>query len=342
MSKPESKVKGPVGRPKKSPSIPYSQFRGIIEPNAKDAPKNCAVIWTYSEISHFQKIMKTFKSCDVQFIYLYFLKREVVIKGTTNPYSKSTKQSRLIKLTVDPNDTCLYYTRTPQLFKIAMTEWENPLQDMDESCNKFTITYRGGDHFSVDVSNASIGCSISTPVTVELLNGDELSKYDETISNALSRCTAKIINIKSGNMKSLLGKTTRKNCQKSIFKLQGQICQIDFEFVTDKHQVISFDVHTETAARNLIKAALESKTASKDKFYVINSSNEFCDISFPTIEIHKFLLHLKADMMEIYFAPGCVVARATKALVRPRKDSNEENEGFHSSFIYYVPLESSI
>jgi hypothetical protein len=330
------KAKGPVGRPKKSPSIPYSRYKGIITAGeVVNADRNPVVEWTYTEIANFQKIMKTFKSCDVQFIYLYFLKTEIIIKGVTNPYNKSTKQSRLLKLTVDPSDTLGYYVRTPQRFKIAISEWDNPLQDMDESCNRFTIVYTGGDSFSVEVYNVSSVCKISTPVTLEILDQDELTKYDEYISIAANTYLTKIINIKSVNLKSLLGKSTRRNCQKSTFISQNKICQIDFELVTKKHQLINFDVYTNEEAKRLIKEAADSKNGQKDKFYVINSTNEFCNVVFPNIEIYKFLLHLKSEIMEIYFTPTCVVVRAIKPRVIPKEGSN-----VHSIFTYYVPLDN--
>lgn len=335
MSKLE-KAKGPVGRPKKSPSIPFSRYKGIItQGEVTNIDRNPIIEWNYTEISNFQKIMKTFKSCDVQFIYLYFLRNNIIIKGVTNPYNKTSKQSRLLKFSVDPSDTYSYYARTTQRFKIAISEWETPLQDMDESCNRFTIIYTSGNTFSIEVYNVSAVCKISTPITVEILDQDELAKYDEFISVAINTYLTKIINIKSINLKSLLGKSTRRNCQKSTFTAQNKMCQIDFELVT-KHQIINFDVYTNDEAKKLMRDAANSKTGLKDKFYIINSSSEFCNVVFPNIEIYKFLLHLKSEIMEIYFTNTCAVVRALKPRVIPKDDSND----IHSSFMYYIPLDN--
>lgn len=302
---------GKVGRPKKSPLIPVEKFLGEVNQPAYGG----TVEWTYTETKNFHMIMKTFKSCGVENIHFHFLQNEIIIKGITNQHSKSEKASRLLKLSIDPKKTYRYYIRSPQKFKIPMTEWPVPLDDADEACNEFTIIYRGGDDLMIEIKNVSIVCTICGDIKIDKIEGDELESYDKLVSANIRNHKAKISNIKSENLKKLLGKSARKTCQNADFRIHpgSSLCEIDFQLSNERHQIIKFDINK-----------IDAK--NKNQFHITTTLHDVIySIKFPNIEIHKFLLHIKTDKMEIYFADNCVIARVI-------------NDETNSIFTYYIPV----
>jgi hypothetical protein len=214
-----------------------------------------------------------------------------------------------------------------------MSEWNTSLEDMDESCNEFKIVYRTGEYFNIIIKNASVICDITNNIKIEKVDETDL-RIDDTINSVLENYVAKIINIKSNNLKSFLGKISRKNSQDALFQLKDNICQINFKLASERTQTVVFTIFKENASGDFNKS-------SKEQFYVISKTDSIYNIKFPNIEIHKFLLHMKNDMIEIYFGYDSVVVRVIKPkVVVPDGLSDEDINKLepHSTFTYYIPL----
>lgn len=332
----EAAPKKKVGRPKKSPIIHPTNFKGIGTPsNPIQSTESGVIEWIYTEIKTFNNFMKTLKSCEIETMKLYFLRTKIVIEGVFGHYTKSPKNEKKTKIIIDANDTFSYYVARPMKFTINMSEWNTSLEDMDESCNEFKIVYRNGDSFSVTINNASVICSITNHIKFEKLDQEDLTP-DDTVNAVLENYTAKIINIKSNNLKAFLGKISRKNSQNATFQLRKDNCQIDFILASERTQTVIFKVFNENDAKRT-----KTTAKSKDQFYVISKSDSIYSIKFPNIEIHKFLLHMKNDMIEIYFSNDVVVVQVIKPkVVVSDKLSDEEINALppHSTFTYYIPL----
>lgn len=315
-------TKGKVGRPKKSPLIPPTSFRGIgTKENPVLPEKNGFIEWTYTEVSHFKETIKTYKSSDVEVIYFYFLSHKIVIKGITNQYQK-VGVSRYLREIIKASDTYSYYTRQNYYFKINLTEWSEVLDDMDESCNKFSIVYYGGDKLEVTITNASIGCDITNTINAVITDGDEHSSYDKLIAQSVNTYVAKFNNVKTGDMKGLLGKSSRKNSQNAIFLLKGNVCELIFEVSPDRHQKIEFNI------------TRDGKTKpNKEQFQIISQAEGLHRIQFPCADLHKFLIHMKNQVMELYLTKLSMIAVVSKPRIIP-----SDKPGNHSILTYYVPI----
>jgi hypothetical protein len=326
-----------VGRPKKSPTINPTKFKGIGTETNPVRPTDSGVVeWVYTEIKTFNNFMKTLKSCEIETIKLYFLRDKIIIEGAFGHYAKSPKNERKTKIIIDANDTFSYYILRPIKFTINMSEWNTSLEDMDESCNEFKIVYRNGDYFNITIKNASIVCAITNNIKIEKIDQDDLV-IDNTINNVLKNYVAKMININSNNLKAFLGKISRKNSQDATFQLRKNNCQIDFKLVSEKIQTVIFDVFEEGSVRQPNR----NTSKSKEQFYVISKSENIYNTKFPNIEIHKFLLHMKNDMVEIYFSSDSIVVEVAKPRVVVQDNlTNEEIAALppHSTFTYYIPL----
>lgn len=338
----ETPQKKKVGRPTKIPTIHPTKFKGIGTPANPIKPTKFGVIeWTYTEIKTFNNIMKTLKSCEIETMKLCFAADKIMIEGITNQYVKSTKTERKTKLCIDARDTYSYYVKQPIKFIINMTEWATSLEDMDESCDEFTIVYRSGDDISIEIKNASVVCAITNRIKIEKIETGDIQS-DNTINAALSNYVAKIINIKACNLKTLLGKNSRKTAQESQFQLRDKMCQFDFTLSPGRTQTVTFDVYSEQAATELRN---RSTAKSKEQFYVVSRSEEMYCIKFPCVEIHKFLLHMKNDMIEIYFCNDCVIVQMIKPRIVVTEKMTQEMinaMGPHSTFTYYIPLSNQL
>ncbi len=323
-----------VGRPKKSPVIHPTKFKGIgTETNPIRPTESGVVEWVYTEIKTFNNFMKTLKSCEIETMKLYFMKDKIIIEGVVGHYAKSPNNERKTKIIIDANDTFSYFVTKPIKFTINMTEWNTSLEDMDESCNEFKIVYRNGDYLGVTIKNASVVCAITNSIKIEKIDQDDLTT-DNAVNAVLKNYVAKIINIKSNNLKAFLGKISRKNSQSALFQLKKNSCQITFILLADRVQTVVFDVFNEVRTT-------KNASKSKEQFYVISNSDNIYDIKFPNIEIHKFLLHMKNDMIEIYFSDDAVVVQVIKPKVVVQDNlSDEEINALppHSTFTYYIPL----
>lgn len=311
-------TKGKVGRPRKSPLIPPTSFRGIYS----KAEKGGLMEWTYSEVSHFKDIMKTFIATDVEYVEFSFLPEKIVVRGVTNQYSKMTQFSRYLSVMINPADTYSYYNKEKKeyFFKMPISEWPNVLEDMDESCDKFTIIYVGGDKLEVIISNASFRCEITNNLTVLLEKIEESRIHDNSVMHSIKNNLAKFINVKTGDFKGLLGKSSRKNSQNASFIIKGSVCELTFEIVSDKNQKIEFSV---------------AKKETDKTFQIISKTDQMYKINFPCIELHKFLIHMKNQTMELFLTQNSMVAR----VIKPRLSVSEEGkQEIHSVLTYYVPI----
>jgi len=329
-----------VGRPKKSPTIPPTKFKGVGTAKDPVLPTQCGVVeWTYTEIKSFNNIMKTLKSCEVEVMRLHFLRKKIIIEGVINQYAKTSKIERQTRVVIDATDTYSYYVKDPIGFTINMTEWNASLEDMDESCNEFTLIYRESEYLNVVIKNVSVVCSITNDIKIEKVEKNYTN--NNLISSALSDNVAKISNVKASNLKSFLGKNSRKTAQESTFQLQGNNCNFNFKLASERNQRVTLDVYSESAVNNIIKQNNKNGSKPKDQFYVISKIDDIYDIKFPNIEIHKFLLHMKNDMIEIYFGMDSVVVQVIKprvVITDKMTDDDIAMLGPHSTFVYYIPL----
>lgn len=325
-----------VGRPKKSPIISTDKFKGIGTPSNPIVPTQYGIVeWTYTEIKTFNNVMKTLKSCEVEMMKLSFCKNRIIIEGITNQYAKTPKVERKTRLTIDATDTFSYYLKEPIKFTINMSEWNTSLEDMDESCNKFTIIYRSGDELSVQIKNASVVCKITNRIKIEKVDSAEFFK-DNIIKKSIDNHECRIVNVKTNTMKTFLGKNSRKTAQETTFQLNKKHCQFEFKLSSEKIQTVSLNVSTEKEYedKRLVKK-------SKEQFFVISRTDGMYDIKFPSAEIHKFLLHMKNDIVELYLGDDSVVVRVLKPRVVYSSELTEKEIAKlppHSSFSYYIPL----
>ena len=331
-----------VGRPKKSPTIPIGNFKGIgTAENPIKPAHHGAIEWTYTEVKSFNNIMKTFKSCEVETMKISFLRTQIIIEGVTNKY-RGDRDDRKTRVTIDASDTFSYYIRSPVRFTVNMSEWSTPLEDMDESCNEFTIIYRSGDYFNIQTVNATIGCVVCNTIKIEKSDTD--FPTDNIINSVIQDYKAKIINIKASNLKSFLGKNSRKSAQESTFQVDKDTCSFGYKLTTERPQNVTFKAYSESKSAILLKNANKTGSKTKEQFYVISRTDLLYDIKFPTIEIHKFLLHIKDNILEIYFGEDAIVVRVIKpkvVIAENLSDSEIAALPPHSVFIYYIPLSNS-
>jgi hypothetical protein len=321
----KTEPKGKVGRPKKSPLISPTSFLGIGTPSNPIRPERGGLVeWTYTEVSHFKDTIKTYKSSDAEFIYLYFTKNAIIIKAKTNEYTKLNNISRYLREIIDPVDTFSYFTRGEYRFKIPLSEWNDILDDMDEACNKFTVVYSGGDKLEVIITNASIGCEIKNTINTTLLDEDILSEHDRLVDLSFNNYLAKFVNVKTGDLKGLLGKSGRKNSQNSSFVIKGNRCELLFDIMSDKSQRIEFNVSDK-----------QKTSVPKSQFQIISRTKTMCKINFPAVDLHKFLIHTKNQLMELYLTQNSLTAIVSKPRI---VQGEEENPKPHSTLVYHIPI----
>lgn len=75
-------LKKAPGRPRKIKSVPVDKFIRIVKEPFDD---DNLIEWTYTEPQKFNKFMKTFKSCDIEDIYMYFTETHILFKGKVVP-----------------------------------------------------------------------------------------------------------------------------------------------------------------------------------------------------------------------------------------------------------------
>lgn len=61
-----------------------------------------------------------------------------------------------------------------------------------------------------------------------------------------------------------------------------------------------------------------------------------CKINFPSIDLHKFLIHTKNQLMELYLTQTSLTA----VVIKPRIVQNDEtpNKTPHSILVYHIPI----
>lgn len=313
----ESKSKK-VGRPKKVATIPTKDFKGIVKEGT--APDQL-IRWSYTAPKEFKTSLATFKTCGVEFLYFYFTPVTLAIKGMTKQLNNSDPMdNRYLKLRIDPSKVNSYFCRRPCKFKIAHSEWLDSLEDMDESCAEFVVTHQANTQtLKVCVRNDTAKCSILHDIAVTIPTPDEIKDFDTMIERTITNEKIIITNIRSDNLKKMLGKPSRKNCQYCTFRIAGSIAELEFTLENGKITIIEFP----TLSYNEYLKLINEKTDIKKAYQVIKKTNELFDARFPNINIHKFLTHIKDTLTCIHFINESVVIEITEA---------------DSTFWYYIPI----
>lgn len=323
MSTKAAAPKQKPGRPKKVSSVQPSEFRGIIS----EKPVGCDMEFVFPYTHEFKRHMGGFHTCEVKDLFIHFSKDMVrlsgyVAKNNTSVDSPNNMCKDALCYIITPAKILSYYCNGDYYLQFKITDWDNALADIDESCDKITIRYASGSmSASFESSNSNIGCVFKHEIQVYQIHQSMPENKNNIKSEmAETKKNAGVIfeNVACKSFKKILTKQPRK-------KSTGATLAIGKTRATITFPIDNKDSHMEIPISQAAAILTTAPKKSKEEIKVTNKTGELATYNFPNTDISKFMIHVGDAVATIYFCQKSMLIRI-----------NSES----SIFAYYKDLSS--
>ena len=282
------KTNAPPGRPKKNKPISIDNYKKVVSNPQNEIAVNEIII---SEASSFNNFLKTFKTLKATSLSIIFEETKFSIHALTSDKIQGGSKNKEISLQIPGNSVFSYYCKKPTLIKLNSIVLLEPLiLEIDENSRYVTLFTTDRDNsleYTIeDVQNdIKSSSAISTPPFDYNFNTLE---YPTEIEEEIE---FRIVGYKTSDIKKILGKKSRKNCNDCRLSALNNVVSIEYRNETD----------------NVTEITLNSKNSSRRIYGQEN--DKLYSIKFPESDISQFLMYIKKDI-EIIFSQDYILMKS--------------------------------